>query len=165
MCSLNNLLDCDFQVYKLSSSFFNIYNSNDYPEIEVKHNRPVNVLIVETHEDYLIGIPYRTRIRHNNALIFKNSRRSRKINNRSGLDYSKLLIIRDLTYLDKPTVIDNDEYRETVKNKIKIANDISKYIRDYISYINNDENKISSDRFNDLYKYSTIKYFHNELGI
>lgn len=61
----------DFQILKLADAFYEAYPNPPFKEIMTK--------------------------RHSNAYHFKNSARSRKF--RSGLDYSKAVIIRNMEYI------------------------------------------------------------------
>lgn len=85
-------MDFDSQIYTLSDIFYNDYPHSGFPEILDKPDRPYNCLLIETSYDYYICIPYRSRIVHNNAYIFHSTERSRR--SRSGLDYSKMVIIK-----------------------------------------------------------------------
>lgn len=112
---------------------------------------------------FFICVPFRSHINHKNAYLFKNSARSRKSN--SGLDYSKAVVIKDVKYLDcSPTVVDNDEYKEMIKHIARITHEIHDYISDYINHSN--KTKILHNRvFHRKYAYSTLKYFHDVMGI
>lgn len=120
-------MDFDYQIYKLSNKFAENYPQSSYPEILTKPDRPHYCLLIDTHSDYFICVPFRSNIMHDNAYLFKNTERSKR--SRSGLDYSKIAIIKDTAYLDdQNVVIDQDEYKETVKNAAKITT--------YIAHIN-----------------------------
>ena len=54
----------DYQVYKLSKSFFAQFIGKKDSEILLKEQRPYNCLLIETKWEYFICIPYRTEIRH-----------------------------------------------------------------------------------------------------
>lgn len=139
------------------------YPLSSYPELMYKQGRPYNCLLIDLHYDYLICIPYRTHIRHNNAYHFKNSARSK--NNESGLDYSKMLIIKDESYLSsKNVVIDQDEYKETMQNIKRIAEEASAYLNNYINHINKSK-PLNVNQFNRHYKFTTLQYFHDILKL
>ena len=74
--------DYDFEVRKLSQEFFTNYPDPPYGEIERKEQRGYACLLVETHYDYLICIPYRSHITHNNAYMFSDSQLPRPIKGR-----------------------------------------------------------------------------------
>lgn len=85
-----------------------------------KKRRGYSCLLIETHYDFFICIPYRTGIRHKYAYHFKNSKRSKE--HCSGLGFTKMIIIKDEEFIDnKETEIDADEYAETRKNIYQIV--------------------------------------------
>lgn len=152
-----------YQVLYLTSTFYNAYPNPPYTEILQKQRRAYNCLLLETHYDYYICIPYRSEINHDNAFLFKYSRRS--INHKSGLDYSKIIIIKDSTYITEyDAIIDQDEYNETRDNIVRIKNEAEQYIDDYVNHIKGN-NIIHPKEYNRRYKYTTLKYFHKELGL
>lgn len=156
-------MNIDYEIYKLSSQFNIDYPIDKYPEILYKADRPHYCLLIETHCDYFICIPFRSNIEHNNAFIFKGTNRSKQ--SRSGLDYSKMVIIKDTKYLDDTNIIiDQDEYKQAIKNFQIIADKSIEYLEIYINHING--TKILHQReFNRLYKFTSLKYFHDILGI
>ena len=152
-----------FEVYLLSDKFIKDYPLSDYPELMYKQGRPYNCLLIDSHDGYFICIPFRSNINHSNAYMFKRTKRS-KIT-KSGLDYSKALIISETEYFDsKKAVVDDDEYTETVQNINKIANDVLRYVDNYVAHIVG-EKILNNREFDRKYKFSTLKYFHRELGI
>ncbi len=152
-----------YEIYLLSSSFINDYPLSKYPELMYKNGRPYNCLIIESHDDYFICVPYRTSIRHNNAFLFKNSIRS--IRSRSGLDYSKIVIIKDPSYLSSSkAIIDKDEYRETMNNMNIISSEAANYVTDYINHVKGTA-PLHIREYERRYKYSTLPYFHDQLNI
>jgi hypothetical protein len=154
----------DYQVLNLTESFYNDYPDPPYKEILRKDARPYNCLLVQSHYDYFICIPYRSHINHKFAYRFKNSIRSKR--NKSGLDYSKIVIFKDTRYIDNiDAIVDKDEYNETRDNIEYIKNDAINYVDDYVEYMSGNAFKYSVKGFNRKYGYSTLKYFHKELGI
>lgn len=155
--------DYTFDIFSLSDKFYDDYSQDGYPELMRKDNRPYTCLLIQT-EDYILAIPYRTDINiHNkNSFIFKNSDRSKT--HRSGLDYQKIVIISNTDYLVSTGYsVDKDEYKETVTNIKRIVDESVGYVRQYIEHhIIKPMNKYDYDR---AYKYSTLRYFHKELGI
>lgn len=75
----------------LSSKFIHDYPSASYPELFHKHGRPYTCLLVDSHDDYFICIPFRSSIGHKNAFMFTGTARSQKM--KSGLDYFENLKI------------------------------------------------------------------------
>lgn len=131
----------------------------------LKDKRPYGCLLIKTHNDYYICVPFRSHIRHKNAFLFKNTERSKT--DSSGLDYSKTVLIRPEDYdkyLIENAVVDTDEYKAVRMNIYKIEKQISKYIEGYVKSVSDFENA-DKKSFERKYKYSTLKYFHDILGI
>lgn len=154
----------DYQVLNLTQKFYNDYPDPPYTEIVRKNNRPYNCLLIQSHYGYFICIPYRSHIRHKYAYMFKKSVRSKRT--KSGLDYSKIVIITDSRYIGKITaIVDKDEYNETRDNIEYIRNDAKKYVDEYVDCLMGKPSKYDKKEFERIYKYSTLKYFHNQLGL
>lgn len=131
----------------------------------LKDKRPYGCLLIKTHNDYYICLPFRSHIHHKNAFLFKNTERSKT--DTSGLDYSKTVLIRPEDYdkyLIENAVVDTDEYKAVRMNIYKIEKQISKYIEGYVKSVSDFENA-DKKSFERKYKYSTLKYFHDILGI
>ena len=79
----------DFQILKLADAFYEAYPNPPFKEIMTKRQRAYDCLLLQTEKELLVCIPY--------AYHFKKSARSRKF--RSGLDYSKAVIIRNMEYI------------------------------------------------------------------
>ena len=157
-----SLPENDYQILRLSDAFYQDYPNSSYKEIK-KQKRAYNCLLFQTHYNYFICIPYRTEITHDNAYHFKNTKRSKE--HKSGLDYSKILIISNSQYLDdSPVFVDNDEYRETLLHFEKIKRDALKYVEDYIGHLNKSK-ELHPSEFRRRYQFSCLKYFHKELHI
>ncbi len=131
----------------------------------LKDKRPYGCLLIKTHNDYYICVPFRSHIHHKNAFLFKNTERSKT--DSSGLDYSKTVLIRPEDYdkyLIENAVVDTDEYKAVRMNIYKIEKQISIYIEGYVKSVSDFENA-DKKSFERKYKYSTLKYFHDILGI
>ena len=131
----------------------------------LKDKRPYGCLLIKTHNDYYICVPFRSHIHHKNAFLFKNTEMSKT--DSSGLDYSKTVLIRPEDYdkyLIENAVVDTDEYKAVRMNIYKIEKQISKYIEGYVKSVSDFENA-DKKSFERKYKYSTLKYFHDILGI
>lgn len=95
--------------------------------------------------------------------IIKKSKRSQV--HKSGLDYAKIVILSDTKYIDtKDTLIDKDEYNETMIYLEKIKSESLKYVEDYIAHIKR-QNVLYSREFKRRYEFSSLNYFHAEMGI
>ena len=153
----------DYQILKLTPMFYNDYLNSSHTEILQKNNRAYNCLLFQTHYNFFIAVPYRSEIAHKYAYHFRYSKRSRI--HKSGLDYTKIIIVGQNEYLDtKDAVIDNDEYNETIRNFNKIKQEVLEYVEEYMNYVEG-RGRISEKEFERRYKYSTLKYFHKELGL
>ncbi len=146
------------EIYSLSSQFYTDYPSDQYPEIVVKKGRPYSCLLVEYMDDLFICIPFRSHVCHKYAYHFKNSVRSRQ--GQSGLDYTKSILIKNNDYLDTtiPAVVDQDEYRETMRNLPRIVQEIFEYISDYKKDLNGIQ-KLHPKEWQRRYGKSTLLYF------
>lgn len=138
----------------LTQEFYTKYNENDYPEIERKLVRPYIMIKVNVNGlDF--GIPLRSGIKHNYALWTDKE-------NHCGADYSKAVIIPDETYIDdKNPYIRPDEHNALKGKEYLLRTGFEKYIEKYkkaLIRIDIDRNKI-------MCQYSTLQYFHKELGI
>lgn len=162
MCSKEDSFD--FQILNLTNKFYSDYPDPPYKEIERKNSRPYNCLLVQSHYGYFICIPYRSHINHKYAFKFKKSNRSRRTN--SGLDYSKIVIVKNSGYIGTTdAIVDKDEFNETRDNIEYIKNDAQQYIDNYVNYLMGKTTKYDKRKFDRIYRYSTLQYFHSELEI
>ena len=150
------------QVYLLSSKFTEDYPSSAYPELMYKQGRPYTCLLIDSHDGYFICVPFRTSISHNNAFFFKGTARSKRT--KSGLDYSKIVIVSDSNYIDISTaaIVDQDEYREMVNHLPQIVNEAVSYVDTYINHVNGTA-PLHPRQFARLYGFTTLAYFHDIL--
>lgn len=155
--------DFDYQILNLTDTFYEAYPNPPFTEILEKRHRAYNCLLLQTHQQYFICVPYRSHISHFNAFLFRKSARSRR--SRSGLDYSKAVIIQNDSYVgSEDAVIDDDEYKETAENIQKIRREVTVYIDDYCEHIRKKQ-ILHEKEFKRRYSFSPLKYFHKELGI
>ena len=158
-----SLPENDYQILKLTDDFYKEYPNPPYVEIMKKQQRAYNCILFQTHYGYFICVPYRTEISHKYAYHFKNSKRS--IRHKSGLDYTKIVIITNTKYIDiKDAIIDKDEYNETIVNLEKIKSETLAFVEDYVSHIKG-QKRLHEKEFKRRYSYSSLKYFHDEMGI
>jgi protein AbiQ len=125
-------------------------------EIEQKQNRPY-IMALATINNVDFAIPLRSNIKHANVLWTDKS-------NNCGLDFSKAVII-----MNKPQYIDNSTTPTIRQNefnslkgkdhivKIKMESYLNKYIKAY-----NNQRILRNKMF---CSFSTLQYFHKELGI
>lgn len=155
--------DFDFQLYRLSPQFYLDYTRSQFPEILRKYDRPYSCFVFEISEGVFICIPYRSNISHQSAYLFRQSARSQQ--SRSGLDFSKLVVVQNLAYLeDEPApLVDQDEYRETVQNIEEIAQNVIGYIRGYMDH-QSGKNQLHHRDYQRRYGFSTLPYFKHMLS-
>lgn len=143
-------------IYTLSNIFYKDYGS--FKEILTNEKRSYNCLVLEKKEEYFICVPFRSEINHKYAYLFRNSNRSKK--HHSGLDYTKIVLIKNIDYIGSKGLVDNDEYVEMMQNIHKISHEVNDYIDGYLAYVST--KNVNSYK---KYKYTTLKYFHDILGI
>ncbi len=157
-------MEYDSELSLLSSKFTQDYPPATYPELMHKHGRPYTCLLIEAHDDYFICVPFRSSIGHKNAFLFTQTARSKK--SKSGLDYTKIAIIKDNDYFDSATVaiVDQDEYAEMMRNLPTIVRKATDYVDTYINHVNGTV-PMHPRAFTRKYQYSTLPYFHDIMGI
>lgn len=156
-------VDFDYQILRLTSAFYQAYPNPPYHEILKKTNRSYDCLLLQNHYDYFICVPYRTEINHEYAYHFTDSKRASC--HHSGLDYSKMVIVKNSAFLDKrDSIIDQDEYVETIRNIVKIHQDATAFLSDYIGHVKGNS-PLHHREFLRRYQFSTLEYFHKELEL
>ena len=140
------------------------YPAAKYPELMHKKGRPYTCLLIESHADYYICVPFRSSIGHKNAFFCTNTIRSKEA--KSGLDYSKAVIIKDTDYFDlsRPATVDQDEYVEMMVNLPVIVRETEGYVDSYINHIKGIAS-MHPRAFERKYRYSALTYFHDIMGI
>ena len=147
-----------YELHYLSAEFYKKYNASDYPEIEHKIQRPYIVLLVKV-DDNTFALPLRTNIKHSNCYKFQYS--SRPTDSITGIDFSKAVIVNNEQYIGEAAEIDNKEYVELNDRIAFIISKFKTFIKGYYLYAAGKANEYQAKR----YKYTTLKYFHKELGI
>ena len=105
------------------------------------------------------ALPMRTNIKHSSCYKFHYS--SRPTNSVTGIDFSKAVIVNNASYIGEVAEIDNKEYVELNDRISFIISKFCTYIKGYHTYVAGKANEYQAKR----YKYTTLKYFHDELGI
>lgn len=84
---------------------------------------------------------------------------------KSGLDYTKIVLIKDEKYFDdKKAIVDQDEYNEVQIHLGEIVEEAVNYVNGYIAHVEKIE-EMHPREFERKYKYSTLPYFHDILKI
>ena len=157
------LSENDYQILKLTDEFYRDYPNPPYREILKKRQRAYNCLLFQTHYGYFICIPYRSEIHHKYAFHFSSTIRSRT--HKSGLDYSKIVIINTTRYIESvDAIIDKDEFNETMMNLDRIKSEALKFVEDYVFHMSGIE-FLHKREFERRYSFCSLQYFHKELGV
>ena len=152
------MANSSFTLNKLSSVFYNTYNSVNYPEIENKPNRPYMVMVIQINGN-TFALPFRTNIRHSCCYKFANT--DRETDSATGIDFTKAVIVNQPNYIGSTAEIDNKEYVELSDKYRFIISKFTKYLNGYIDYVKNGGNRHVAKK----YRFCTLKYFHRELGV
>ena len=147
-----------YKLSYLSSEFYKIYNSEEYPEIENKESRPYMVILIQIDEN-TFAIPFRTNVSHNNCYKFKTS--TRPTGSVTGLDYTKAVIVNEDKFIGADARINDKEYIELNEHYAFIIKQFKKYVSDYIEFVNGKQAYYFTKKF----QFTTLKYFHKELGL
>jgi protein AbiQ len=142
------------QFYKLSPAFYAKYK--DCTEILIKQQRPYYVLLLEINT-VRYAIPLRSHIKHADAFIADGKE--------SGLDFSKAVIITDENdILPAPVTIRQNEFHFLKQHenviKLRFSAYVARYKKQIIHHIKNQQSPLPL-----FCTYSTLQYFHQELGL
>lgn len=158
-----SLPENDYQILKLSTKFYQAYPNPPYREILKKKQRAYNCLLFQSHYDYFICIPYRSEISHSYSYRFQSTKRSQK--HKSGLDYTKIVILTNIDYIDNVNaIIDKDEFKQTMIHLEQIKTEALQFVEDYVAH-QKGEKMLHIKEFERRYHFSPLPYFHKELGI
>ena len=158
----DKLISNVYEIRELSSSFYTNYPEHLYPEILRKKGRPYDVILFETNLDYYVCVPFRTYLNHNQGFHFYP--KPLKNGENPGIDYSKMLIIKENNYIGPSSLINATQMVCFNKNVATIQQEIFEYLEGYIKNVTG-INILHPSQFNRKYQFSTLKYFHAELGI
>lgn len=150
------------EIHTLAQAFYCDYPSTIYPELLKKQERPYSCLLLPYFDNTMVCIPFRTNMSHSYGYRFRSSKRSRL--HKSGLDYTKIVLLTDIQYLDtqSATVVDQDEYKETMQNLSRIAREAFGFINDYKNHLNGIK-QLHPREWQRRYGRSTLPYFDDML--
>ena len=148
----------NFEIHMLKQSFFNKYPHYDYEEILEKEYRPY-FIFKDLINDCTFAVPFRTQIKHNNLFEVKSS--TRKSDGKVGLDFSKAVVVQNED-IGRFAGIENHEYREIEHSFAHIFLKFNRYLNAYKAFALSEE---KDPRAINKFRYSSLPYFHNELGI
>ena len=129
-----------------------------YPEFENKATRPFVVFLIRI-ENHTFAIPFRTNMNHKYGYKFNDTNLYTRSS--TGLDFTKAVLVDNQKLLGEKAKVDYKEYKELEKKYYFIRKQFANYYCNYKNYLKNELN----DRQSAAYKYSTLKYFHKELGL
>lgn len=133
----------------LTEKFYKDYPHENYPQMEIKEDRPYAHVTVELYNQ-LFCIPLRSHIDHPHA-FFTNKRE------RCGVDYSKAIVILDNEYIDnkRKVFLRDNEYKKLRGKDYTIKQQFMAYIELY------KQAKIDNtiDHRNEILSFSTLQYF------
>jgi len=146
------------EFHRLSTAFYAKFGH--YEEILTKEDRPYYVLLLEL-DGLTYAIPLRSHITHQYCFIADDS-----TNQKSGLDYSKAVVISDSKeYIDPvPVTIRQHEYNVYKQREFLIRKQFSSYVALYKKEVRR-RLKNPTLPVSALCRYSSLKYFHQELGL
>jgi protein AbiQ len=148
------MIKLDNKPKHLTKLFYDTYE--ECKEILLKEKRQYCIALFVV-DGIIFAIPFRTNINHKYSYIFKNSPRSDK----SGLDFTKAVVITDDNFIGEDTIIDSKEYSEFINKQVVIANRFEKFIKDYKKWTGNP----SYYRAEKTIAFSSLQYFYKELGL
>lgn len=133
----------------LTEKFFNDYPHEQYPQMEIKEDRPYAHVQVEVYNQ-LFCIPLRSHIDHPHAL-FTNKKE------RCGVDYSKAVVINNDEYIDKTkkVFLRPNEYKKLKGKDFTIKKQFLAYIELYKQAKIDD----TVDHRAEILAFSTLQYF------
>lgn len=147
-----------YSINFLTESFFYDHSRTKYPEIERKRNRPYMFIALRIEGNYF-AIPFRTNINHKYSYRFGAT--GRKTVFSTGVDFTKAVIVDKESYIGEKVKIDKAEYNELRKKYFHVIAKFKKYVKGYITL---SRKKVDMES-NYKYRYSTLRYYHKELGI
>ena len=146
------------EFHRLSAAFYAQFNHCE--EILTKEERPYYVLLLELNR-LTYAIPLRSHITHPYCFIADSSS-----GQKSGLDYSKAVIITDsVKFIDPaPVTIRRYEYNFLKQREYLIRKQFSSYVASYKKEVRRRQ-KNPVLPVSALCRYASLKYFHKELGV
>lgn len=129
---------------------------SQYEQVLKKQNRGYGLAFIET-DHHTFAIPLRSNLNHPNGFKTVLDRETKSWN---GLDYSKAIVVQEAdlnTTAFKPR--DGREYDKIQKNKDKIKAEFIQYLDEYIQAVR------SQQPLDRKFKFTTLQYFHQDLGL
>jgi protein AbiQ len=146
------------EFHRLTPAFYARFGNCE--EILTKENRPYYVLVLKI-DGLTYAVPLRSHISHPYCFIADNTG-----GQSSGLDYSKAVVIADTAlHIDPaPVTIRRNEYSVLKQREFLIRRQFSFYVASYRkAVLRRLKNPVLPESA--LCRYSSLKYFHKELGL
>lgn len=154
------------EIVKLDKTFYNDNNNLIEALDHVQGNWIENKtrgfgLVIININNLTFAIPLRSNIKNKASFITKKNHIANSLG--KGLDYSKALLITNPSYIlsKEPFLIPNDEYISITSKENYIIKSFEKYVSKYISAVKNNNTHILSSK---IYRFTTLKNYHKELG-
>jgi protein AbiQ len=146
------------EFHHLSAAFY--VKFGQYEEILSKESRPYYVLLLVL-DGLTYAIPLRSHITHSYCFIADNSAGQNK-----GLDYSKAVVISNVAeYIDPaPVTIRQHEFNVYKQREYLIKKQFSSYVSSYKKEVRRRQ-KNTTIPVSALCRFSSLKYFHQELNL
>lgn len=140
---------------KLRSMTSEAYQRLSHGRVQVlQKNRGYGVISVQVN-DLIFAVPLRSNLNHANGfktIFFRNQW--------NGLDYSKALLVDSSDLMSEAfRPRDAKEYKKIQSNKEKITREFRSYVDEYIYSVKSGE---ANER---KFRFTTLQYFHKELGL
>lgn len=141
----------------LTKDFYEDYPQSVYSEILHKNDRPYAVVFIIV-DGLEFALPFQSHIRHQYLFITDSSHP----NDLKGIDYTKAVLITSPTYKSSSEVrIRQNEFNALKGNEYKIMKGFKSYLNQYKKAAK----RLDVKRNQTFCKYSSLQYFHKELGI
>lgn len=141
----------------LSNSFYQKHIGDK--EILQKQGRPYYIIVLKIN-GLDIGIPLRSYIRHKYAYF--TTPKLPNTNSRSGLDFTKAVVLDTQTDIDgKKVKINQNEYKVLLGREHRIEQGFLKFLSKYKNALKNPA--LPENKF--IVQNSALQYFHQELNI
>jgi protein AbiQ len=153
-------------IVQLNGKYFNEDNelviNQPIPEALKKRERPYveGTLIADDNNTYFV--PFRSKLNSKLVREFPELVLELPTANKpqAGLDLTKLLVVRnDINFKVSRGYINYDQYKELTKRQEELLTKIENFVSGYKKEVSRGE------PLNSQYRYTTLKYFHKELGL
>lgn len=147
-------------IRKLDHSF---YRDNGHLVQTLTKERGYGIVVINTAGGLKFGIPLRSNLPNKACFVTKTEVQPNGVIQKSGLDYSKALLITSDDYISNAVFfIPTDERDAISKRSREIAKEFEKYTEKYIRAVQNGHERTLGSR---EYRFTTLQNYHAELGL